>query len=649
MLSSIKDLGVVIPVHNNWRYTEELLNSFVNHDFQKVDLITVLIVDNYSDEQDRNNLIKYVETNTNTNSKILFVVELNETNIGFAKACNQGIKKLGGNGRCDVLLMNNDMLLKDGCIDALITAAYKSDDIGIVGGLLLHPDNKIQHGGGVLGTFGWGVHNYAGQQYREGFLTDDIEVEYVTGALFYIKRSTLNLLEGFDEQFSPAYFEEVDYCYRARQIGLKTVFTPKAIAVHYENVTGKAMMNSTEQLKRTFSDTNQIKFYKKWDKLRLQQGGKYLFSKDCYDPKNKLLLVSRIHGMWSFVGVMKNLVKGLKRNGMDVAIAPEEYHEVGPITDWEIKEMVEKPHDYWNRTVLRSCEGDHMYLMPPAGGKRIAHTTGESSFMNSRWSEQLGAVDEIWTTSRFFKNVIESNLIREVPVKVIPNSVDVQKYNNIVAGKGIQGLRGINFVSIFHFGDRKGPDILLKAFAKAFNKNDDVTLTIHSLSMEYVLRQTNSSVYNYIQEVTQTEDRPPILVTSKYIIDEFMPSFIRNFDVMVLSTRAEGFGLPVLEAAACGLPAIVTGYSGVLDVVDETTGWLIDYSLVDIPLQYLSYYKNYIGGKWAEPNVDHLVDLFRSVANDRGKIRDKGKRAFDKAQQFSIDAVGALAKKEIQK
>ena len=93
-----------------------------------------------------------------------------------------------------------------------------------------------------------------------------------------------------------------------------------------------------------------------------------------------------------------------------------------------------------------------------------------------------------------------------------------------------------------------------------------------------------------------------------------------------------------------GIPSIVTGYSGVLDLVDNDNGWLINYKLEDIPLQYLPYFQNYIGGKWAIPDEDHLIELFRHVYNNRDEIKKKGELSRKRCLNYSIESVGLLAK-----
>jgi glycosyltransferase involved in cell wall biosynthesis len=234
------------------------------------------------------------------------------------------------------------------------------------------------------------------------------------------------------------------------------------------------------------------------------------------------------------------------------------------------------------------------------------------------------------------------------PIYVLPNSVDLDIFKKEGIKLQIDGLKGLNFVSMFHFGSRKAPEVLVKAFCKAFSSNDDVTLTIHSLSMKHNLEQSGTNIGNWINSLTdKTYDKPTILVTANFMEDSMIPCFLRNFDVFVLPTRSEGFGLPVIEAGAIGIPSIVTGYSGVLDIVDNDNGWLIDYELKDIPLQYLPYFQNYIGGQWAEPNEEHLISIFRHIYEHRDEIKTKGKLAFEKSQNYGINNIGRIARSVI--
>jgi hypothetical protein len=110
--------------------------------------------------------------------------------------------------------------------------------IGIAGCKLLYPDgNRIQHAGGILRYPLALPDHYGFRQLDAGQFDEMRDVDYVTGAAVLARRDLLTQLGGFDEGFSPAYFEETDLCFRARAAGWRVVYVPQAVAVHLESST----------------------------------------------------------------------------------------------------------------------------------------------------------------------------------------------------------------------------------------------------------------------------------------------------------------------------------------------------------------------------------------------------------------------------
>ena len=656
----MKNLVIIIPVYGQLFYTKKVLKSIEEQEVKAYDKVVTIVVDNASPDDTRKWLLEewagltnlYKEDDTTvvplkdkslaywkTQGDLTKQVVVNFSNLGYGPAINRALHLVIGTvfASADVLVMNNDMELLPHCIDKLKEASktYKEKKVGIVGGKLLFPDGTIQHAGAYLNAFGWGQHKYGGIQDNQIFTSQRIEPqEFITGALLLITNECLQEVGLFDEQFAPAYFEEVDYIFRARDKGFITVYAPESRAIHYENTTAKTL-NPSGNAPTELSHINQVKFYLKREQVP------YIPTSD-----KKILFCCQIHGLWSFATVMRNLAKGLSWNGVDVSIAPQDYHTGEGIDDWEIKQMVEKPRDYWDRVVLRSAEGDDMMSLPP-GKLRIAHTTGENSRVNPVWVDQLNHVDKVITTSRFFKKVMEEGGIT-TPIFVVPNAVNTSIFQPTGNKLPLGTLKGFNFISVFHFGTRKAPEVLIRAFAEEFDPDEDVSLTIHSLHMQNAIElQLKISLKEWVSRVCDNKPHAPMYITTDPMRMELIWAFYRNFDVNVLTTRCEGFGLTLAEAAACGLPSIVTGYSGVLDIVDDSTGWLLDYILQPMPLQIVPYFKNYLGGVWAEPSVEHLRKLLRHTFNNREEVSKKGQNALKKSQQFSIMEVGKLAKQVI--
>ena len=155
-------------------------------------------------------------------------------NLGFASGLNLAITKIDSD---IVVLLNNDVEVRPDWLRALISPLKADNSIGIAGCKLLYPDGKtIQHAGASL-TYPLALsHHYYYQEIDTGQADERRDVEYVTGAAMAITRPVIDAIGLLDEAFSPYYYEEVDYCYRARKAGFRIIYEPEAVAVHHESL-----------------------------------------------------------------------------------------------------------------------------------------------------------------------------------------------------------------------------------------------------------------------------------------------------------------------------------------------------------------------------------------------------------------------------
>jgi GT2 family glycosyltransferase len=158
----------------------------------------------------------------------------NERNLGFAAGNNQGLRAAAG----DVLvLLNQDTIVRPGWLAVLAEIIEAYPQCGIAGGKALYPDGRIQHAGGYVDAKGSGSH-YGYQQMDEGQFDQVREVDYITGATLAISRQAYEAIGELDEGFAPAYFEDVDWCFRAREAGFRVVYAPQAVLMHRESSAG---------------------------------------------------------------------------------------------------------------------------------------------------------------------------------------------------------------------------------------------------------------------------------------------------------------------------------------------------------------------------------------------------------------------------
>jgi O-antigen biosynthesis protein len=155
--------------------------------------------------------------------------------FNYARRCNQGVAASSGEL---VLLLNDDTRVEqDDWLDVMV-GFMAEPDVAVVGARLLYSDGRLQHGGILLNRNPLHIfHGYPGEFPGPfGLLQIDREVSAVTGACFLTRRSLYDDLGGLDEAFAVA-FNDLDYCLRARDRGLRVIWTPHTTLYHFESQT----------------------------------------------------------------------------------------------------------------------------------------------------------------------------------------------------------------------------------------------------------------------------------------------------------------------------------------------------------------------------------------------------------------------------
>ena len=180
----------------------------------------------------------------------------NTQNAGFSRANNQGIRFALERGTKYILLLNNDVEITSRRWLEEFSGVMESDSkIGIVGCKLLYPDGKIQHAGGVINLR---VPYDRGEGTKDIDQYDKVEfVDYVTGAALMIKSEVIRKIGLLDEGFTPVYFEDTDWCVRAKLYGYKVAYAPAPTLIHH---CGSSSNRLGSTKKRFYSRRNFVRF-----------------------------------------------------------------------------------------------------------------------------------------------------------------------------------------------------------------------------------------------------------------------------------------------------------------------------------------------------------------------------------------------------
>jgi hypothetical protein len=572
---------------NDLDYTRECLESLRAHpagaDY------TVTIVDNGSTDGTREYL-RQLDWVT--------LIE-NEKNEGFVRGNNQGIAQTPPD--YDVLLLSNAArIIQDNWLGILCYTAHSAADYGVVGCRLLMPDGRLLHAGTYMptGVF-WGWQIGAGE--------DDIgqypgvrEVEGVVGACMYIRRDALDRVGALDERFV-SYFEDTDYCLMMREAGYRVVCTSDVQVRHHENVSTTINRVNMWGL---FGTSQQI-FIEKWDEYyrtrRYPQG---------------VLWHSLVSAPGGYAVSSRQLALAMDDLGVDVRLAyilgPDSYQP--PSGDIRIEQMRERPKDLKLPQVVYHF-GDTFHKN--SGAYRIGFTMLEVTGIPIDWARQANQMDEVWVPSHFNQQTFAESGVTS-PIHVIPLGVDTNYFH-----LGIKGRRfseRFTFLSVFVWGERKAPEVLLRAYAAAFSAADDVLLVLKVDN-----RDDDVNVAHQIASLGLPDDRPPILLLYNQTFHVYqMGCLYRGADCFVLPTRGEGWGMPILEAMACGLPTIATNWSAPTEFMRDDICYPLDVARLIPAIARCPYYAGY---EWAEPDIEHLVYLLRHVYQQRQEAQQIGQRA----------------------
>ncbi|HEX5164258.1 MAG TPA: glycosyltransferase family 2 protein [Thermomicrobiales bacterium] len=156
-------------------------------------------------------------------------------NLGFAGGANVGLTAVE---TPFALLMNPDVELDPDFGSALLAEFAADEKLGAAGPLLRYPDSdRIQHAGGVIEQPLLATAHLAYEQRIGETQLAETDVDFVTGGAMGLRMSAFQEIGGFDDVFSPVYYEDVDLCVRLRATGWRVRFLPSLRAVHHEGVT----------------------------------------------------------------------------------------------------------------------------------------------------------------------------------------------------------------------------------------------------------------------------------------------------------------------------------------------------------------------------------------------------------------------------
>ncbi len=192
----------------------------------------------------------------------------NTENVGFAKACNQGI---GASPSRHALLLNPDMQVEADAVRMTIAYLDTHPEVGVMGAKLIGADGKTIPHVRRFPTF-WDQlatllklpHFFP--QLLDRYLGKDLDldkeqfVDSVRGSYFAINRTALERLGGLDERYF-IWYEEVDYCKQVHAAGLEVAYVPSIVA---HDLIGRSFAQRDLYWKQKNLTRSMVTYFRKW-------------------------------------------------------------------------------------------------------------------------------------------------------------------------------------------------------------------------------------------------------------------------------------------------------------------------------------------------------------------------------------------------
>ena len=275
-------------------------------------------------------------------------------------------------------------------------------------------------------------------------------------------------------------------------------------------------------------------------------------------------------------------------------------------------------------------------LRPPASGRLAVIQPWEFGAAPAEWVEGINRnVDELWVPSAHVRDTYVESGVDPDRVVVVPNGVDLETFSPAGAAMPLDAP-GVRLLFVGGLIDRKGPDLLVAAFLDAFSGRDDVTLVIKDFGADGIYPKADR---RKLREYSDSGQLPRIVYLHRDMPVSELASLYRACDVLVHPYRGEGFGMPVLEAMACGLPVIVTAGGPTDEFCPDAAGWRIRSRRNRYPEQRCGRWAT-AGWPWMlEPDPGHLRELLVEAVAGADARAERGRAARAAAAALSWDEV----------
>ena len=318
--------------------------------------------------------------------------------------------------------------------------------------------------------------------------------------------------------------------------------------------------------------------------------------------------------------ILKNLIK----LGVDVNVSPIGNPQLDMINEFASSWYGNKPI-FNNAPSIRIWHQNEVHYRV-GNGKHYGFPIFELDKFKPAELNSMNACDELIVTSEWGKEILKRNGVKPT-AKVVPLGVDTDIFTPSKPSKRENTI----FLNVGKWEIRKGHDILIECFNKAFNKNDKVELWL--LCDNIFLQDGGKS---WVDKCKNSNLAGKIRIIPRQNTHQNIKDIMDQADVGVFPARAEGWNLELLEMMSIGKNVITTNYSAHTEFCNNSNSKLIECDQLETANDNIWFHNFgswvYLGDEQQEQLICHMRNLHIDKQNNNLNINYSG---IDTGQKFS--------------
>lgn len=361
-----------------------------------------------------------------------------------------------------------------------------------------------------------------------------------------------------------------------------------------------------------------------------------------------------VYNIGGYGNVSRNYIKGLVKIGVPLRIFNLDRVDLEIGKD-DIKLLNSLSNTYVGiRPVLivHSLPPHFDLVKIPKVYKRIGCTIFETDRIPKAWVKPCNEMDEIWVPSHFNLKTFSESGVKKEKIKVIPYAVDTSIFNPNVKPVSLPNLKKFKFLYVFNYSYRKAPEVLLEAYLKEFKKDEDVCLILKSINTDYPNLDFNINliIKRVIVKIGKSQnDLPQVYLINFPSSIKDLASLYKAIECYISVDRANGWGMPCMEAMATDKPAATIDWSGSTEFMKKNNSFLIcPKRLVPVDKRSSRINPIYSGQKWADIDINSLRKLLRYIYQNKEKRIEIARNGYNTiVNNFSIEAIAQITASQL--